>query len=172
MLKGAGAVLLMLGACGFAASICRERNRRLQLTKEMREMFRLLQNEICYTALPLPEILKLVGEKVNPPFDEALFLTGEHMTLENGEEFRTIWEEEMEKTVKETPLTVQQKRLLISFPECIGMNESQGQADAINRFIEELDLMIKKQREEEKNNNKVIMSLGIAAGLFMVIILL
>ena len=97
MLKGAGAVLLMLGSCGFALSICRERNRRLQLLKEMREMFRLLQNEICYTALPLPEILKLVGEKVNAPFGKALLLTAEHMRLENGEEFQTVWEEKMKE---------------------------------------------------------------------------
>ena len=172
MLKGAGAVLLMLGTCGFAGSICRERNRRLQLLKEMREMFRLLQNEICYTSLPLPEILKLVGEKVNEPIGKALLLISERMTLEKGEEFRIIWEEEMNQMVKETSLTIQQKQLLISFPECIGMNESEGEANAINRFIEELDLMILKQREEEKNKNKVIMSLGIAAGLFMVIILL
>ena len=172
MLKGAGAALLMLGSCGFALSICRERDRRLQLLKEMREMFRLLQNEICYTALPLPEIFKLVGEKVNPPFDKALLMTGEHMCLENGEEFKTIWEEEIKKMLRETSLTAQQKQLLINFPDCMGMNESTGQANAINRYIEELDLMIHKQREEEKNKNRVIMSLGIAAGLFMVIILL
>ena len=172
MLKGAGAVLLMLGSCGFALSICRERNRRLQLLKEMREMFRLLQNEICYTALPLPEILKLVGEKVNAPFGKALLLTAEHMRLENGEEFQTVWEEEMKEMLKETSLTAQQKQLLINFPECMGMNESTGQANALNRYIEELELMIAVQREEEKSKNKVIMSLGIAAGLFMVIILL
>lgn len=172
MLKGAGAVLLMLGACGFALSICRERSRRLQLLKEMREMFRLLQNEICYTALPMPEILKLAGGKVNAPFGRALLLTGERLRLENGEEFRTVWEEEMKKMLEETSLTAQQRQLLIDFPECMGMNESTGQAKAVDRYIEELDLMIFEQRKEEKDKNRVIMSLGIAAGLFMVIILL
>ena len=77
-------------------------------------MFRLLQNEICYTALPLPEILKLVGEKVNAPFGKALLLTAEHMRLENGEEFQTVWEEKMKEMLKETSLTAQQKT---SFPK-------------------------------------------------------
>ena len=78
----------------------------------------------------------------------------------------------MEEMLEETSLTGQQKQLLINFPECMGMNESTGQANALNRYIEELELMIAVQREEEKSKNKVIMSLGIAAGLFMVIILL
>ncbi len=172
MFKAAGAAVLLFGAWGFACSICRERKKRLLFLKEMREIYRLLQNEICYTALPLPEIFKTIAERVNPPFDKTFLLIGENMTLEKGENFRTVWEREMGKALNGIPLTRQQKMLLIGFPECMGISESRGQARAVERYVEELDRMILQQEEEEKSKNKVIMSLGIAAGLFAVIILL
>lgn len=172
MLKVSGAVLLMLGAAGFAFSICREWKRRLLLLKSMKEMYRLLQNEICYTALPLPEIFRIVGERIDEPFGEALFSVSNRMTLKRGEDLKKVWESEMGNCLDKIPLKDQEKELLLKFPECVGMNESKGQANALNRYIEEIDRLILQMEEEEKSKNKVIMSLGIAAGLFMVIILL
>ncbi|MGN0376519.1 MAG: stage III sporulation protein AB [Suilimivivens sp.] len=172
MLKLTGAVILLFGAWGFAYSICREQKKQLFLLKDMREMYRLLQSEICYTALPLPEIFKTVSGKLKSPFGEALLSVSESMNMENGEPFAEIWEKEMTDKLMESPLTRTQKRLLFRFPECMGMNESRGQAKILDRYIEELDRMILQLEEEEKSKNKVIMSLGIAAGLLMVIILL
>lgn len=162
----------MFGATGFAFSICREWKKRLLVLKDMKEMYRLLQCEICYTALPLPEIFKIAGERLNTPFKESLFSVSSRMALNRGEDFKEVWGSEMETCLNGIPLTNQQKELLLKFPECVGMNESKGQASALEKYIEEIDRTIIQMEEEEKSKNKVIMSLGIAAGLFMVIILL
>lgn len=172
MFKLSGAVLLLLGTAGFSWSLCRERKKRLIFLKNMREMYLLLQSEICYTALPLPEIFKIVGEKMPPPFGSALFSVSRRMAFERGEEFKGVWESEIESCLDGIPLTKQQKELLLKFPECLGVNESKGQANALEKYKTELDRLILQMEEEEKSKNKVIMSLGIAAGLFMVIILL
>ncbi|MGN1181045.1 MAG: stage III sporulation protein AB [Suilimivivens sp.] len=172
MLKAAGAVLLLVGAWGFAYSICRERKKQLILLKDMREMYRLVQSEISYTALPLPEIFAIVAAKMKAPFREALISVSESMNPESGEDFAEIWKIKMEEGLAGALLTASQKELLLRFPECVGMNESKGQAKALDRYIEELSRMILQLEEEEKSKNKVIMSLGIAAGLLMIIILL
>lgn len=172
MLKAAGSVLLLLGAWGFSYSICRERKRQLLLIKDIREMYRLMQNEISYTAFPLPEIFVSVSEKLTAPFDELLLAVSREMDREKGEDFSKVWKSEMGKRFEEISMKGSCRELLLRFPECIGMNESEGQAKAMDRYIEELDRMIQETEEEEKSKNKVIMSLGIAAGLFMVIILL
>lgn len=172
MLKLAGGIILLFGAWGFAYSICREQKRRLLLLKDIREMYRLLQSEIDYTALPLPEIFRTVSEKVKEPLKEALLCVSASMNLENGQDFREIWSISITDKLMDFSLTTSQKELLLSFPECMGRNESTGQAKALDRYIVELDRMILQMEEEGKSKNKVIMSLGIAAGLFMVIILL
>ena len=43
---------------------------------------------------------------------------------------------------------------------------------ALQRQITELDRWIDRLEEEEKSKNKVIMSLGIATGMFLVILLI
>ena len=172
MLKAAGAGLLLLGAWGFAYSICREQKKQLLLLKDIREMYRLMQNEISYTALPLPEIFASVSEKLKEPFDELLLTISREMDREKGEDFSKVWKGEMGKKLTGISMKGPCLELLLHFPDCIGMNESEGQAKAMDRYIEELDRMIRETEEEEKSKNKVIMSLGIAAGLLMVIILL
>lgn len=172
MVKMSGAVLLLLGAAGFSFSICMEQKKRLLLLKSIKEMYRLLQNEICYTALPLPEIFKAVSEKIQTPYKEALLSVSINMDYEKGENFSHVWKKEMESMLAGAPLTISQKEVLLRFPECMGMHESKGQAKALDGYIWELDRMIMQQEEEGKSKNKVIMSLGIAAGLFTVIILL
>lgn len=172
MSKLLGAVFLLFGTAGFSWSICLEQKRKLCLLKDMREMYLLLQREIGYTALPLPEIFRIVGEKTAMPFGDGLLSVASRMRPEEGEDFQDIWDSEMSRCLKEIPLTNPQKELLLKFPRCMGMNEKSGQANALEPYIEELNRFILQTEEEKKSKNKVIMSLGVAAGLFMVIILL
>lgn len=172
MFQFLGVFFLLLGAVGFSYSICRDYKARLSLLKDMKEMYRLLQSEICYTSLPLPEIFRTIGTRCKEPISRVLLSVSDSMTFGFEEEFSEIWTREMQKGLEQTLLTKQQKELLFILPESIGMNESKGQAEALRKYIEELDRCILQMEEEEKSRNKVIMSLGIAAGLFMVIILL
>lgn len=172
MIKLAGAVLLLFGAAGFSLSICREQRERLRLLKDLKYIYQLLQNEICYTGLPLPEIFRGISEKLKSPFKEALLEVSQSMTLEQGKNFQEVWESEINICLKGLPLTQAQKQILIKFPECTGINEREGQAKVLERYVSETDRYILQLEAEEKSRNKVIMSLGIAAGIFTIIILL
>ncbi len=70
------------------------------------------------------------------------------------------------------PLKSEVRELAMKFPECAGFHAREGQAKEIDRFIREMDRWILQMEEEEKSKNKVIMSLGIAAGIFLIVILL
>lgn len=172
MIKLAGAVLLLCGTAGFSFSICKEQRERLKLLKDVKYMYQLLQNEICYTGLPLPEIFRSISEKLETPFKEALLEVARSMTLEQGKSFREVWENRIGGSLKGLPLTQAQKELLLKFPECTGISEREGQAKMLERYVRETDRYILQLETEEKSRNKVIMSLGIAAGIFIIIILL
>lgn len=172
MVKLIGVFLLIGGTSGFAFCLCREQKSRLRLLKDMKYMYQLLQNEIRYTGLPLPEIFKSIAEKLKDPLGSALIRVSESMAWERGESFSRVWEEEMEKGLLGMPLTDRQKSLLLRFPESTGLSQAEGQAKVMQRQIEELDRWIAQLEQEEKSKNKVIMSLGIAAGIFLSILLL
>lgn len=172
MVKMLGAVLLLLGAAGFSFGLCREQRKRIELLQEMKYLYQLLQEEIRYAGLPFPEIFCRVSEKLKEPFGSALRVIGEGLTRETKGSLSDIWQKEIKTALLRTPLSKSEKELLFRLPESAGMEERQGQANALERYVEELDRWIKQAEEEEKNKNKVIMSLGIAGGVFLVIWLL
>lgn len=172
MLKAAGILLLLLGTTGFSRSICNDQKNRLRLLKEMKYMYQMIQNEILYTGLPLPEIFRSISEKAEPPFKEALMRISRGMNRESGESFAQVWEREMKEILTEIPFSPAQKKLLYQFPESCGLSDQEGQARVIERYLREMDRWIIQMEKEEKSKNKVIMSLGIATGIFLSILLL
>lgn len=172
MIKLAGVIFLVSGFTGVAFCICEEQKNRLKLLKEMKYMYQVLQNEIRYTRLPLPEIFRMTGEKLKEPYGSMLQKISSSMTWEQGDSFQDIWGREILEHLKRVPLNKEQKSLLLQFPESTGSLESEGQARVLERFVEELSRWITQIEEEQKNKNKVIMSLGIAGGIFLSILLL
>lgn len=172
MVRGLGAALLLFGAAGFSFSLCREQKKKIELLQEMKYLYQLLQEEISYTMLPFPEIFRSISGKLKEPFGSAVSAIGEKLTREAENSLEEIWQKEIGKSLSGVPLAGTQKELLLRLPESLGLRESQGQAKALERYVEELDGWIKNAKEEEKNKNKVIMSLGIAGGVFLIILLM
>ena len=171
-LKLLGVLLLMGGTSGFTWNLCRERQNRLILLKEIKHLYHLLQSEIRYTGLPLPEMLLGISEKVAAPFSDILQCIGQSEDWEKGKSFGQIWRENMDKGLMGQSITRESKDMLMKFPESMGSMEREGQARALERYIEEMNRWIAQMEQEEKNKKKVIVSLGIAAGTFLSIILL
>lgn len=172
MLRLAGAALLLAGTAGFSRCLCKERKKRLFYIKEIQHMFRLFQTEISYLGVPMPEVLMRISGKLAPPFGEGLRRIAGAMEPERGESFGEVWNREMEQCFPAAALNREIRELVQRFPECVGLFEREGQAKAFERYIRELDRWILQMEEEEKSQNKVIMSLGIAAGIFLIVILL
>lgn len=171
-LKLLGVLFLTAGTTGLAWNYCREQQNRLILLKEIRHLYHLMQNEIRYAGLPLPEMLLGVSEKVAPPLSDILQSIGKSGDWKNGKSFGQIWRENMEKGLMGQSVTQESRKLLMRFPESMGSMEREGQARVLERHIEELNRWIAQMEQEEKNKKRVIVSLGIAAGTFLSIILL
>lgn len=172
MTKILGILGLLAGTIGYAAEICAGRRNRIRFLKEIREMFCLIQGEMEYTALPLPQIFQNLSGKLKEPLKSALFEMGSKLTMEQGETIERLWQSCMEKTATFHELSERQKEILIAFPDGFTGSEYRGQARSMDRYIREMEQEIQQCEEELKSKNRIIMSLGIAAGLFLVIVLL
>ena len=172
MVKLFGVCFLITGAVGFSFCLCREQKIRLMMLKEMRSIFFLVQKQIHYGGFPIDLILQEVSGKVKTPFSEALKRVSEQMCLEDGEEFCRIWTREMETVLFRIPITKEQKELMLGFPRLLNAIDREGQAQILCDYIDELDKWIVQTEKEEKDKNKLIMSLGTAAGILLSILLL
>ncbi len=172
MLKIAGIIFLLAGAVGFSYSLCNDRKKQLQLLKEVRYFYQLMQGEMQYTRMPLPLIFKNLSQSLSEPLGSIVLKIGEEITPEQENDFSNVWESQIRKGLRESPLTKEQKKSLLRFPEFMSLADCDGQTTALQRQITELDGWIGQLEEEAKSKNKVIMSLGIAAGMFLVILLI
>ncbi|MBP3603240.1 MAG: stage III sporulation protein AB [Lachnospiraceae bacterium] len=172
MIKLFGIILLLGGSTGFAFCLCQDRREHLFLLKEMRLFFSLVQEEIRYSGLPVTEIIKNVNTKISGPYYNALSNVMEKLSWEEGNHLKDVWKGEMEKVMEHTPLSRQEKELFIRFPDSLGMPEKDGQANALAGYMRELDGWIQELEQEEKSKNKVIMSMGMATGILLSVLLL
>lgn len=172
MVKLFGIVFLMVGSVGFSASICTERKKQRMQLMEMKHMFLLMQDDIRYSGLPISLIIRKTTDKVREPFSKALLEISNAILLNGGEQFYEVWEKEMQKISAELLISEKQQELLCEFPKALGLWEREGQANALSFYIEETDKWIVQMEKDEKDKNRVIMSLGAAAGILLSVLLL
>ncbi|MDE7285727.1 MAG: stage III sporulation protein AB, partial [Lachnospiraceae bacterium] len=65
-----------------------------------------------------------------------------------------------------------ERRLIMDFPNSLGFMEENAQAGALDELLREINLHIEEIEKEHKSKNKMIMSLGVAAGVLISILLL
>ncbi len=172
MFKVCGVFLLVSGCVGFSYSLCREKQKRIHLLKEFKYFYILMQNDMQYTKEAFPGLFLRLSESVPEPLSGMLFRVSEKMTLAQCVCFEEIWQEEAAAVLREYSLPDLPKNMIFRFPASMNLWECGGQVKSLQRQIEELDNLISELEQEEKSKNKVIMSLGVATGLFLTIILL
>ena len=171
MLKAAGCILVITGSFGYAFSICREGRRRLETLKRMRGIFETMKYYIAYQKATVPEMLWKLSDKCDDALSAAFREIYNKVCME-GEPFPRIWKQQMEEALADSALTMEEKKLLLEFPSCLGLLEENAQAASLDEILREINLHIEELTGEQKSKNKMIMSLGAAVGIMISILLI
>ncbi len=171
MLRLAGCILVITGCTGFAQSICRDSRNRLEMLKQMRSIFEAMKYYIAYQKATVPETLWKLADKGDGILSDA-FQEIYKKVYEEGESFPLIWKQQMEKVLMQSALKKEEKKLVLDFPSCLGFMEENAQAGALDELLREINLHIEELNEEQKSKNKMIMSLGVAVGVLISILLI
>lgn len=171
MLRLAGCALVIIGSAGFAQSICRDSKKRLEMLKQIRSIFEAMKYYIAYQKATIPETLWKLSDKGNAALAGA-FKEIYRKVYEEGESFPVIWKLQMEQVLMQSALTTEEKKMVLDFPSCLGFMEENAQAGALDELLREINLHIEELIREQKSKNKMIMSLGVAAGVLISILLI
>lgn len=171
MLQLMGCLMIIAGCTGIAAVVCRDYNNRLHSLSLIKDIYEDMKYYISYQKLTVPEALLRLSEKENNPFAEAFYEIHEAVRGGNGN-LPEIWHEHMEKALAYTTLSKDEKNYLLDFPSCLGYMEENAQTGALDELQRQVMHRMEELSEEQKNKNKMVMSLGIAGGVLLSILLL
>lgn len=151
-------------AIGLAISKTYE-NRVVEL-KEFKNILNIMKTKIKFTYEPLAEIFKQISNN-NETNVEKIF--GQMANQINYFQTRTVWE----NCIQEADISINQedKDVLKKLGKLLGQTDVEGQVSEIEVTENFLNMQIDKAEEEKKKNQKLYKTLGIVAGLTLVIVL-
>ena len=166
-----GSVLILAGFFGEAFRICRDYRKRIFLLKKMQCLYEQMKYEISYGKGPIPILLERLSKRSDMIFQVQFQKIADEMCV-SGKPFEKIWKSHLQDELEGTPLRKQEQELLLCFPEKQGFLEEGAQAKALDELIRELQNRIMELEKEQKSKNKMVMSMGIAGGMLLSILLL
>lgn len=172
MLKLAGILLLMAGCSGLGINKVAEEKRRIRELRQIRRIILRIQNEMTYGKRALPEMCLLFGQCMEEPYRTAFLMIYKRLEENGGSGFGSIWKEELEDCMRNLSFQREEKEILCNMPECLGIMDEKQQAADIGQSLDFLEAHITQAENEYENRAKVIMSISVTAGIFIVILLL
>lgn len=172
MFKIVGIFCILLGCVGWGTNRVREEQRRMRYLREMILIIRRIRDEISYGKHTLPEICLILAECCSPLYQSYFQQIYEQANQGNGTSLDHIWERQVEKCLRNTPLSNEEKDILRNLPQNMGMQEEKLQAESIGRSVELLVRNCRKAEDTYENKARMILSVSVLAGVFLTILLL
>ena len=172
MLRFLGIALLVSGSIGLGLSARDRLKNNLEVLYQIRQIFKMFQNEITYSRAPLPEACRRIGMRMEEPYRNAFLMIHEEMLENNGKSFTVIWKKHMEKCLKEIPVSQEDKKIFLDFGNCIGFADGEMQAEAMEQYMHKINISVERLEKDMVNKCKVIMSLSVMGGLMIAVILI
>ena len=150
---------------------------RVKMLGIFRQMAVYLKARILYSNETLPEALKEIGSRFSDgnsgmAAEAGLFFlrVEKRMEEEAGKPFAEIWKEEMEKFPDDLPLRKQDLEALQALGENLGYADKKTQERTILFYLEQADDSLAFLKKEMESRTKLYRSLGMAAGLFILVL--
>lgn len=172
MFKIAGILLLMTGCTGLGINKVIEEKRRIHGLREIRRMVIRIQNEMIYGKRTLPEICLLFADCMEEPFKGAFLNIFNRLEENDGCVLENIWKEKLGRCMSDMPLKEDEKEVLLMLPVHPATLDETMQAVNIGQSLDLIEERIRKAEAGYENKSRVIMSISVMAGIFLVILFL
>lgn len=159
--------MLVLSSSYIGILIAKRYQNRVRELKEMKTCLAIFSTKIKLTYEPIPQIFETLGKKENSNISNIFKKASQKMKeISAGQAWLEALKEE------NTNLTKEDIGILKNLSNLLGKVDVEGQIREIELVDNFLNQQIEKAEEESKKSEKMYKTLGITAGLAMVIILL
>jgi stage III sporulation protein AB len=171
MIRIIGAVLITAGAAAWGfLGVVRLRTRAKSLTA-LASALGAVKSEICDRLTPMPELLEQMEAEATYPANLLFKNASEKLSSLGNKPFSAIWGQAV-KATPELLLTPSEELVLTELGLSLGRYDITEQKSAISYAQRRMEEYSRKAEAEREKNSKVHAFLGVAAGIFAVVILL
>ncbi|CAM4123481.1 stage III sporulation protein AB [Bacillus manliponensis] len=171
MIKIVGAVLIVAVTTFFGFSYAKKYSERPRQLRLLKAALQSLEAEIMYGHTPLSEAASRLEKQMPKPLNWLFYSFYER--LEAGEQtVREAWIDSLEENRKVMAFQDAEYEILQQFGETLGQHDRESQQKHIRLCITHLEREEGEAKELQLQYEKMIKSLGVLAGLLIVILLL
>ena len=169
--KLAGVMLITLGTVGWGVAGIRRLRRRAFVLRALTGSLELMESEICQRLTPMAELMERLGDAAPPPVSRFYAEVREGMERVGEVAFPVIWRRAAENTLGQC-LNEEERQALSELGLSLGRYDPEQQRSAIRYARRRLDAFAERAAAERDRDSRVHAFLGIAAGIFAVLVLL
>ena len=166
MLKWLGAILIIISGMGIGFSKSYELQQHIKELEELKKIFCLIRSELQYIRMPFAELFEKISKKTTGIHKKWLEQMSRILRDKRTSSFYDVWCIVLDEEWKESHLNREEKAELRN----VGRNLEY--IENIDLYIEQMEYHIKQTKEDYRSKQKMYQSIGIAGGIFLVILLL
>lgn len=145
---------------------------RVRQLREIRRMVTLLHGELRYGRAPMPELFQKTADRLAYPFNMFLQSMARKLKGAEGKNFYEIFSSQLREFLKNTDLQEEDLKELEQLGAILGRLDRDTQLKTLELYRQEVDVKIAELKENLPGQLKLYRSLGIMAGLFLIILLM
>ena len=171
MLSIVGAILIIGATAMLGLSSVWRMSARVRVLTGLIAALETMKSEICDRMTPLPELIEQLTREADPPLDRFFCRVAQEMTAIGQRSFYFIWKTAVEGS-EELALTKEERQTLIDLGRSLGRYDTEEQRDAFAYALRRLESHLRRAEEARREQGRIHAVLGIAVGVFVVMVLL
>jgi stage III sporulation protein AB len=171
-----GAFLVIGSSTGIGIYFGNSIKDRLEKLRMIKQQMMIIRGDISYGNTCLPEVMEAVGDRLSrengcPEFAAFYQQVSLELKEKKGIPFQQIWEKAVEENLGKTTLQEQDLQLLSSLGSQLGYLDRTMQLKTIDLFLERLEEELAPQVQKAGEKMRLCKTLGLMAGIFLVVVM-
>lgn len=171
-LKILGSILIVLSSSLIGFYFGNKYSARLENLLHLEQCIKILETEIVYGAVPLPEALNNVYLKGNKKVSYIFKQIRDNLLYNKDGDLLKSFEMVTSQLAEELNLKEEDIELFLSLGRLLGTSDRTDQEKNFKLILNQIEILKNEAKLEKDKNEKMYKNLGILAGIVIVIILL
>lgn len=169
-MKAIGAGLVMVASSGIGFRVARDFRERARQLRAMILSIRILQAEVEFSVTPLPQALRRVAARSQPPVDK-LFDAAAGVLQEGNSSVMSAFHVGIQACQPRSALKIEDYEVITEFGKTLGTSDRMHQSQHFEVALSNLNRLEREARESQQTHERMWQYIGVLTGLLLVVIL-